>query len=959
MVTVALSLCVFLGSALDAAAQGTITVAWNPNPEPDIAGYVVEYGASPGVYTAEVDVGNQTSYTLSGLIPGATYYIVVRAYTQAGLQGPRSAEVVGVASGIVIQPSYTLTITQPFSGTGAGTVTATGVNCPGDCSEAMVENTVVALTATPAADSTFVSWGGAADCADGTVTMIADRTCTASFSADDPGGYTLTITQTGTGTGIVTSSPPGIDCGADCTESYASGAVVTLTAVPAADSTFAGWGGDGDCADGTVTMASARACTASFPIAPAEPVPSPWVAQDIGSVGLAGSASYASGTFTVRASGADIWGTADAFHYVSQPLIGDGEIVARVLSLDNTTSPWAKVGVMIRETAAADARHAAMVINASNGAAFMTRATPGGPTSSTADFGSEAVPSWVKLARSGDTFTAYHSTDGVNWVEEGNATVAMVETVSVGLAVVSLDNSLLGTATLDQVVLGAPPPPCTYTIAPTSAAVAATGGVGSVAVTTGSGCDWTATTSDTWITITAGATGSGSGTVSYSVAPSVTTSSRTGSVTIGDQTLAVTQAGAAPSCTFSISPTTASAGSGGGAGTVTVATNAGCSWTATSNASWLTVTAGASGSGNGAVSYAVALNASPQSRSDVLTIAGNTFTVTQAGASYLLTVTQTGTGTGTVTSSPLGIDCGADCTESYASGAVVTLTAVPAADSTFAGWGGAADCAADGRVTMTAAVTCAATFDRMPPPTHVLTITQPFAGTGAGTVTATGVNCPGDCSEAMVENTVVALTATPAADSTFVSWGGAADCADGRVTMTAAVSCAATFDRTPPPTHVLTITQPFAGTGAGTVTATGVNCPGDCSEAMVENTVVALTATPAADSTFVSWGGAADCADGRVTMTAAVSCAATFDRTPPPTHVLTITQPFAGTGAGTVTATGISCPGDCSEAMVENTVVALTATPAADSTFVSWGGAADLRRWPRDDDGGGELRGHV
>ena len=226
-------------------------------------------------------------------------------------------------------------------------------------------------------------------------------------------------------------------------------------------------------------------------------------------------------------------------------------------------------------------------------------------------------------------------------------------------------------------------------------------------------------------------------------------------------------------------------------------------------------------------------------------------------------------------------------------------------------------------------------------PSYTLTITQPFAGTGAGTVTATGVNCPGDCSEAMVENTVVALTATPAADSTFVSWGGAADCADGRVTMTAAVSCAATFDRTPPPTHVLTITQPFAGTGAGTVTATGVNCPGDCSEAMVENTVVALTATPAADSTFVSWGGAADCADGRVTMTAAVSCAATFDRTPPPTHVLTITQPFAGTGAGTVTATGVNCPGDCSEAMVENTVVALTATPAADSTFVSWGGAAD------------------
>ena len=587
--TIALFLCLFLGSASEASAQGTITVAWDPNPEPDIAGYVIEYGERSGEYSWQVDVANQTTHTLSGLTPGGTHYIVVRAYDQSAVQSPRSDEVVGIASGVPPPPSHTLTVTRTGTGTGTVTSSPAGIDCGADCTESYVEATVVTLTAVAAADATFDGWSGAPDCADGTVTMDADRACMASFSLVDPEppSYQLTVTQAGTGTGMVTSSPAGIDCGADCTESYVEATVVTLTAVAAADATFDGWSGAPDCADGSVTMDADRACTATF--SEVEPLPIPWAAQDIGSVGLAGSASYSGATFTVNGSGADIWGTADAFQYVHQQMTGDSQIVAQAISLENTTNPWAKVGVMIRETLAADSRHAAMFINASNGAAFMTRATPGGTTSSTADFGGEAVPYWVKLVRSDDTFTAYASSDGVTWVEEGSETVTMVETVHVGLAVVSLDNSLLATATLDQVALGAPPPPCTYTISPTSAAVGATGGDGSVAVATSSACDWTATTSDTWITITTGATGSGSGTASYSVAPNATTSSRTGSAVIGDQVLTVTQTGAAPPCTFSISPTTASAGSSGGAGTVSVATNAGCSWAATSNANWLTV----------------------------------------------------------------------------------------------------------------------------------------------------------------------------------------------------------------------------------------------------------------------------------------------------------------------------------------------------------------------------------
>jgi Zn-dependent metalloprotease len=84
-------------------------------------------------------------------------------------------------------------------------------------------------------------------------------------------------------------------------------------------------------------------------------------------------------------------------------------------------------------------------------------------------------------------------------------------------------------------------------------------------------------------------------------------------------------------CTFSISPTSASQPSGGGTGSVTVTATAGCAWTAVSNATFITITSGSSGTGNGTVNYSVAANTGSTSRTGTLTIAGQTFTVTQAG----------------------------------------------------------------------------------------------------------------------------------------------------------------------------------------------------------------------------------------------------------------------------------------------------------------------------------------
>jgi uncharacterized repeat protein (TIGR03803 family) len=84
----------------------------------------------------------------------------------------------------------------------------------------------------------------------------------------DRAAYTLAVSKSGSGSGRVTSSPTGIDCGGACAGSFATGSVVTLTATPASTSLFAGWTGDADCTDGSVTVSSDKACTAAFNLGP-------------------------------------------------------------------------------------------------------------------------------------------------------------------------------------------------------------------------------------------------------------------------------------------------------------------------------------------------------------------------------------------------------------------------------------------------------------------------------------------------------------------------------------------------------------------------------------------------------------------------------------------------------------------------------------------------------------------
>jgi PKD repeat protein len=181
------------------------------------------------------------------------------------------------------------------------------------------------------------------------------------------------------------------------------------------------------------------------------PLPAPWATKDVGAVGEPGSANYTNDFFTLSGAGAGISGTADSFRYVYKPMTGDGQIIARVTSLQNT-DPFAKAGVMLRESLAADSMHAMMAVSAQKGAEFLGRSKTGGISTSTLRTG-VAVPYWVRLVRRGNLLTGYVSSDAVNWAVVGSSAIAMSSTVYAGFAVTSNDNSVLCSSGFDSKVV--------------------------------------------------------------------------------------------------------------------------------------------------------------------------------------------------------------------------------------------------------------------------------------------------------------------------------------------------------------------------------------------------------------------------------------------------------------------------------------------------------------------------
>jgi len=206
----------------------------------------------------------------------------------------------------------------------------------------------------------------------------------------------------------------------------------------------------------------------------------------------------------------------------------------------------------------------------------------------------------------------------------GNGSVAFSVTANTGAARTGTLTIATQTFTLTQAAFVAP---CSYSIAPTSQNVDASTSTPTVAVTTTAACSWTAVSGVPWITVTSGASGTGNGSVGLSVAAN-TGAARMGTVAIAGETFTVNQAAFVAPCSYSIAPTSQSVPVLGGTGTVTVTTTSACAWTASSNAPWLSITSGATGTGNGTVGFGAAANTGI-ARTGTLTIAGQTFTVTQ------------------------------------------------------------------------------------------------------------------------------------------------------------------------------------------------------------------------------------------------------------------------------------------------------------------------------------------
>ena len=351
---------------------------------------------------------------------------------QNGFSGSVSLSASGLPSGVtaLFSPNpatatSTLTLTASSTATtGTVTVTITGT------SGILAIPTSISLTVTAGPNFTLSASPGSLSIAQG-----ASGTSTVTITPQNGFGGSVSFSASGLPSGVTASFSPNPATATSTLTLTASGTATTGTATV------------------TVTGASGgltNTAVISLTVTLTSTLPPGWLDVDVGSVGVAGSASYANGTFTVKASGQYIWNNADGMHFVYQPLSGDGTILARVVSLQGGASSQT-AGVMIREALTAGSTHAYTTYGGSSSMYLVYRTSTGGSTLAQ-NSGVVTLPYWVKVVRSGNIFRGYSSPDGVNWTQVGsNQTINMGANVYIGLAVSSNNNSALATATFDNV----------------------------------------------------------------------------------------------------------------------------------------------------------------------------------------------------------------------------------------------------------------------------------------------------------------------------------------------------------------------------------------------------------------------------------------------------------------------------------------------------------------------------
>jgi hypothetical protein len=269
-------------------AEKAVTVTFNTPPPPSNYNLsIVKSGTGTGTISSSpsgIDCGSTctTAYT-----DGTTVTLTATPASGHSFSGWSGGGCSGTES-CVVTVSADTTITATFappppvsnfnftvtkSGTGSGTVSSSpsGIDCGSTCSATYTGGTTVTLTVTPDSGHSFVGWSGGGCSGTGSCisTVNADTTVTATFTPPpQPNNYHLTTLKSGKGTGTVSSSPSGIDCGSSCSATYTAGTTVTLAAAPDTGKTFAGWSGGGCSGKGTcVVNANAdTTVTATFTI---------------------------------------------------------------------------------------------------------------------------------------------------------------------------------------------------------------------------------------------------------------------------------------------------------------------------------------------------------------------------------------------------------------------------------------------------------------------------------------------------------------------------------------------------------------------------------------------------------------------------------------------------------------------------------------------------------------------
>ncbi len=408
-------------------------------------------------------------YALPALQPGTTYYWKVVSKTMAYLtaEGPVSSF---VTAGTGVSPSVTLTSPAngaTFTAPASITIAATATDSSGTVAKVdFYAGTTLLGTATTAPYT--IAWNNVA-AGSYSLTAVATNnlgasTTSAAVSVTVSVNQPPTVAITSPANGAAFSAPASTTITASASDSdgtvtkvdFYVGATLLGTATAAPYSIAWNNVGEGTYRLTAVATDNLGATTTSAAVtvtvnASATGLPTGWSSLDVGSVPFAGSSSFSGGTFTLTGSGADVWGTADQFQYAYRSLTGDGTIVARVASVQNVAS-WVKAGIMIRETLNTGSAHAFMLVSAAKGVAFQRRQTTGGTSVNSAGSLS-AAPQWVKLARAGNTFSAYESADGVTWTLVGTDTIPMGAMVFIGLGVTSHNTTATATCTFDSVTV--------------------------------------------------------------------------------------------------------------------------------------------------------------------------------------------------------------------------------------------------------------------------------------------------------------------------------------------------------------------------------------------------------------------------------------------------------------------------------------------------------------------------